>query len=115
MRQFVLPDHYEQDMESVLIPYGLVQDRVEKLAHDIAKETSNPLVAICILKGAHEFFSDLTRMLKKLPNAHGKTIPMSVEFAKVKSYENESSTGNVKISLTEEDLKHFSGKVLPCL
>ncbi|KAJ3370553.1 hypoxanthine phosphoribosyltransferase 1 [Kappamyces sp. JEL0680] len=112
LSQFVIPDHYQEDMESVLIPYGLVQDRVCKLAADIAKETSNRLVPICILKGAHEFFSDLTRQLKRLANAHGKTIPMSVEFAKVKSYENDHSTGNVKISLSEEDLQQFRGKDL---
>jgi hypothetical protein len=35
-----------------------------------------------------------------------------VEFIKVKSYENTESTGNVKISLSEEELEGFKGKVL---
>lgn len=110
--QFVVPSHYKNDLDSVLIPYGLVQDRVEKLATDIAKETANPLVAICVLKGAHEFFADLTRQLKKLPNKNGQTIPMSVEFVKVKSYENTSSTGHVKISLSDEEMTAWKGKDL---
>ncbi|KAJ3186388.1 hypoxanthine phosphoribosyltransferase 1, partial [Irineochytrium annulatum] len=38
--------------------------------------------------------------------------PLSFEFIKVKSYENESSTGNVRISLTEEELSAFRGKDL---
>jgi hypoxanthine phosphoribosyltransferase len=77
--QFVLPSHYKDDLESVLIPYGLVQDRIEKLAHDIAATVTKPLVACCVLKGAHEFFADLTRHLKKLRNTNGETIPLSVE------------------------------------
>lgn len=51
IEQFIVPDHYKNDLDSVLIPYGLVQDRTEKLAHDIAQNTKNPLVACCILKG----------------------------------------------------------------
>jgi len=30
-----LPLHYRDDLESVLIPYGLVQDRIEALASRI--------------------------------------------------------------------------------
>ena len=81
--QFVLPSHYKDDLESVLIPYGLVQDRTEKLAHDIAATVTKPLVACCILKGAHEFFADLTRHLKKLKNPLGETVPLSVEVLTV--------------------------------
>lgn len=77
--QFVLPSHYKDDIESVLIPFGLVQDRVQKLATVIAKDVSRPLVAMCVLKGAFEFFADLTREVKKLPNANAEQIPLSVE------------------------------------
>lgn len=50
------------------------------------------------------------RDLKKLhPNGH--SIPISLEFLKVKSYENETSV-NVKISLTAEELQGFMGKDL---
>ena len=110
--QFIVPFHYKDDLDSVLIPYGLIQDRTEKLAHDIASEAKNSLVAICILKGAHEFFADLTRHLKKMANVKGETIPISVEFAKVKSYENTSSTGHVKISLSEDEMKAWKGRDL---
>lgn len=37
---------------------------------------------------------------------------MSVEFIKVKSYENDQSSGNVQISLSEEELKGFKDKDL---
>lgn len=77
-----------------------------------AQLVANCQCLIQCLLGAHEFFSDLTRHLKKLPNANGQTIPLSVEFVKVKSYENTSSTGNVKISLTEEEMQAWKGKDL---
>ncbi len=110
LSQFVIPHHYQDDLESVLIPYGLIQDRVAKLAEMIAADTEHPLVACCVLKGAHVFFSHLTEQLKKLKTGNGNSIPMSFEFIKVKSYENENSTGHVSISLTEEELKSFKGK-----
>ncbi|KAJ3120927.1 hypoxanthine phosphoribosyltransferase 1 [Nowakowskiella sp. JEL0407] len=112
INHFIIPTHYENDLESVLIPHGLILDRVEKLAQLIAKDTENPLVACCVLKGAHVFFADLTASLKKLRNKNGQSIPMSFEFIKVRSYENDNSTGNVKISLSEEDLQAFKGKDL---
>lgn len=37
---------------------------------------------------------------------------MSFEFIKVKSYENEYSLGDVKISMSHEDLQGFQGKDL---
>ncbi|KAI8900528.1 phosphoribosyltransferase-like protein, partial [Globomyces pollinis-pini] len=117
---FLIPEHYSADLESVLLPYGLIQDRysicliyrVEKLAHDIAASVSKPVVACCVLKGAYGFFSNLTDHLKKLKTPTGNTIPLNVEFIKVKSYENDASTGKVKISLTEEELLGFKGKDL---
>jgi hypoxanthine phosphoribosyltransferase len=45
LSNFVIPSHYKTDVEQVLIPYGLILDRVEKLAHDIAKDTDGPLSA----------------------------------------------------------------------
>ncbi|KAI8904034.1 phosphoribosyltransferase-like protein [Gorgonomyces haynaldii] len=112
LTEFVIPDHYKEDLDSILIPYGLIQDRVEKLALDISKEVTKPLVCCCVLKGAHVFFGDLTRRLKKIQGKDGKSIQMSFEFIKVKSYENTESTGNVKISLTEEEMSGFQGKDL---
>jgi hypoxanthine phosphoribosyltransferase len=103
--------HYKEDLASVLIPAGLINDRVEKLAEMIAKDSINPIVAICVLKGAAVFHADLTRVLKRLKGPQGRNLPLSFEFIKVKSYENENSTGSVNISgLTEQELESFKGK-----
>jgi hypoxanthine phosphoribosyltransferase len=108
---FVIPSHYKEDLASVLIPAGLINDRVEKLAEMIAQDSAHPIVACCVLKGASVFFADLIRVMKKLKGKDGKNLPLSFEFIKVKSYENEQSTGSVNISgLTEAELASFKGK-----
>ncbi|RKO90523.1 phosphoribosyltransferase-like protein [Blyttiomyces helicus] len=112
LKHLVIPPHYAQDIERVLIPRGLIQDRISKLAADIAHGCSNPVVACCVLKGAHVFFGHLIEELKKHHNSAGKSIPLSFEFIKVKSYENTESTGDIKISLSEEDMESFKGKDL---
>ncbi|ORZ20928.1 phosphoribosyltransferase-like protein [Lobosporangium transversale] len=106
---FVIPDHYEDALESVLIPHGVIMDRVEKLAKLIVQEATGPLVVCCVLKGGHQFFADLVNYIKKNVTRGGKTVPLSLEFIKVKSYSGETS-GEVKLSLTEEECQEFQGK-----
>ena len=51
---FCIPSHYRDSINSVLIPYGLIRDRIEKLANDIfynvLKSGKETLHAICVLK-----------------------------------------------------------------
>lgn len=110
LNDFVIPTHYKDDLSRVLIPYGIIQDRVAKLAEDISKDCINPVVACCVLKGAHVFFAHLIEHLKKSKGPSGGSIPLSFEFLKVKSYHNDQSTGKVQISLSEDELASFKGK-----
>ncbi|CAO3594601.1 unnamed protein product [Absidia cylindrospora] len=106
---FVIPKHYEQDVSSILIPHGVIMDRVQKLARLIVDQNNGPLVVCCILKGGHQYFADLVNCIKKLTTDHGQSVPLSLEFIRVKSYQNDQSVG-VNISLTENELKDFEGK-----
>ena len=65
----------------------------------------------CVPKGGHQFFADLVNAIKKRTTQRGKTLPVSLEFIRVKSYHNDQSTGNVSISLSEDELKDFKNKV----
>ncbi|KAJ1731376.1 hypothetical protein LPJ61_002563 [Coemansia biformis] len=87
-------------------------DRIAKLAQLIASEYDERVVVCCVLKGGHQFFSDLIRYMKKTLNKQGKTVPMTLDFIRVKSYENDKSTGNVHISMTEKELAELKGKNL---
>lgn len=79
---------------------------------------NNGLVVVCILKGGHQFFADLLDAIKR-SNAQNyqRSVPISLEFIKIKSYHNDASTGSVQISLTgnetwEDVAKRFHDKHL---
>ncbi|OMJ12123.1 Hypoxanthine-guanine phosphoribosyltransferase [Smittium culicis] len=110
LEHFNIPMHYQEDVSSILIPHGLILDRIEKLAKMIISQYNDRLVVCCVLKGGHQFFADLVNFLKNFTNKEGKNLPIALDFIRVKSYENESSTGTVNISMTEKELAGLKGK-----
>ncbi|EPB88844.1 hypoxanthine phosphoribosyltransferase [Mucor circinelloides 1006PhL] len=110
---FVIPNHYEEDVSSILIPHGVIMDRIKKLARMIVDDSPGPLVVVCcVLKGGHQYFADLVDEIKKLRRINGTSVQLSLEFIRVKSYMNDTSSGGVKISLTDAELQEFKGKNL---
>ena len=107
---FVIPHHYEKDVESILIPHGMILDRIQKLAKLIVQDCDGPLLCFCVLKGGHQFFADLVNEIKKLNTRKNTSVPLSLDFIKVKSYHNTASTGMIKISLSEDELQDLKGK-----
>lgn len=65
--QFCVKGEYETDIESILISEGEIEDRITCLAEEISREyrgwDGEELYAICILKGAMQFFSALIPQL----------------------------------------------------
>ncbi|KAI4897596.1 hypothetical protein NFI96_032132 [Prochilodus magdalenae] len=52
---FCVPKHYEEDLDSVIIPNGLIKDRTERLARDIVRDMGgHHIVALCVLRGELE-------------------------------------------------------------
>ncbi|XP_058701895.1 hypoxanthine-guanine phosphoribosyltransferase-like isoform X1 [Poecile atricapillus] len=106
---FCIPKHYEEDLERVFIPHGLILDRTERLARDIMQDMgSHPIVALCVLKGGYKFFADLLDQIKALNQNGDKSVPVTVDFVRIKSYCNE--TPAEKISFIGEELSTLSGK-----
>ncbi|XP_064613788.1 hypoxanthine-guanine phosphoribosyltransferase-like [Liolophura sinensis] len=98
LEQFCVPKHYEEDLESILIPCGLILDRIERLARDVVQDMHQEgLVALCVLKGGYKFFADLMDRIKQLNRNTNESVPLSVDFIRTRSYVNEKSTGNVNI------------------
>ncbi len=64
---FCVPKHYEDSISRVLVPQGMIQDRIECLARDIFQDViagsgesdPEPLTTLCVLKGGYKFYSDL--------------------------------------------------------
>lgn len=84
-------------MDGTVLPKAMisaeqVQKRILELAEQINQDyQGKPIMAICILKGATLFFSDIIRHLK---------MPVRCEFMGISSYGNEKrSSGEVKVTL----------------
>ncbi|XP_058702199.1 hypoxanthine-guanine phosphoribosyltransferase-like [Poecile atricapillus] len=104
---FCIPKHYEEDLETVFIPHGLILDRTECLARDIMQDMgSHPIVALCVLKGGYKFFADLLDQIKALNQNGDKSVPVTVDFVRIKSYCSPAE----KISFIGEELSTLSGK-----
>lgn len=112
MDQLSVPTHYREYLEEILIPRGLIKDRIEKLAQEIHEDYKNKAIHIvCVLKGGEKVFSDLTSNLHNLNSRYGqKSIPITHEFIQASSYVNTKTTGNVNITSEHKKLENYRGK-----
>jgi len=102
---FMIPKHYEDSIDHVMVPHGLILNRVEKMARDIHEESSDSITILCILKGGVRFCQDLMQYLNVLNGSSGRSVHMNLEYIRVKSYKNTSS-GEVTITGSQDlDLK----------
>ena len=64
----LVPPHYKDDVAGVLIPRGVILDRIERLAADIRKfyGASESIHIVCVLKGSRGFFGELVRVLNTM-------------------------------------------------
>ncbi|KAJ6666644.1 hypothetical protein lerEdw1_020368, partial [Lerista edwardsae] len=84
---FTYPQHYYGDLDYVLIPHGIIVDRIERLAKDIMQDIGyNDIVVLCVLKGGYKFCADLVEHIKNLSRNSEKFISMKVDFVRLKSY-----------------------------
>ncbi|XP_033640066.1 hypoxanthine-guanine phosphoribosyltransferase-like isoform X1 [Asterias rubens] len=110
LKMFCVPRHYEQDLESILIPYGVISDRTERLARDIVNDMGqDALVVLCVLKGGYKFCSDLLDYIKALNRNSERSVQLRVDFIRLKSYENDKSTGEIKV-VGSDNLSDLKGK-----
>lgn len=110
LKQFCIPKHYEEDLENVMIPEGLIHDRTERLARDIFYDFgSECIVGLCVLKGGYKFFTDLFNKMQLLNRNSDCSNPICVDFIRLKSYRNDKSTGQIEV-LGSDNLSQLKGK-----
>jgi hypothetical protein len=52
LEHFVIPRHYQEHLKSIMVPHGMIVDRVEKLAGDISNDYNGHTIhLLCVLKG----------------------------------------------------------------
>lgn len=108
---FCVPRHYQESLDSVLIPCGIINDRIERLALDIAYDIGDePFIALCVLKGGYKFFADLVDKIKQYSRYdRGRSAPISVDFIRLKSYVDDKSKGKVEV-IGLENLNYLKNK-----
>ena len=113
---FNLPSKYlqEEELESVVLTEGFIEDRVEKMAkellNDIVMEHKNliktkkakdgdviRISCICVLKGSIVYFQRLVSHLQYQIRSQQLPIVVDMEYIKVRSYDGMASTGEVNI------------------
>jgi hypoxanthine-guanine phosphoribosyltransferase len=71
------------DVDSTFYSY-----RIERLARDICEDLDfQPITALCILKGGYRFFADLCDKIQAIGRTSERSIPMVLDFIRLKSYE----------------------------
>ncbi|XP_033914400.3 hypoxanthine-guanine phosphoribosyltransferase-like [Acipenser ruthenus] len=107
---FTYPAHYYEDLKSVYIPHGVIMDRTERLARNIMDDIGDHhIVVLCVLKGGYTFCVDLVEYIKVLSRNSSRSIPMRVDFIRLKSYCNDHSTDDMQI-IGGGDLSILTGK-----
>uniref|UniRef100_A0A0K0DJU7 Hypoxanthine phosphoribosyltransferase n=1 Tax=Angiostrongylus cantonensis TaxID=6313 RepID=A0A0K0DJU7_ANGCA len=108
LNAFDIPRCYEGDLSAVVITEGLIRDRVRRLAKDIHETIgADQLSLLCVLKGSYKFFNAL---VDELGNARWLCKePMTVDFIRCKSYEDDVSSGTVQI-IGLSNLEELRGK-----
>ncbi|XP_022436231.1 phosphoribosyltransferase domain-containing protein 1 isoform X1 [Delphinapterus leucas] len=107
---FTYPQHYYGDLDYVLIPHGIVVDRIERLAKDIMKDIGYcDIMVLCVLKGGYKFCADLVEHLKNISRNSDRFVSMKVDFIRLKSYRNDQSMGEMQI-IGGDDLSTLAGK-----
>ncbi|XP_073085176.1 phosphoribosyltransferase domain-containing protein 1 [Manis javanica] len=107
---FTYPQHYYGDLEYVLIPHGIIVNRIERLAKDIMKEKGHcDIMVLCVLKGGYKFCMDIVAHLKNTGQNSDRFVSIKVDFIRVKSYRNGHSMGEMQI-IGGDDLSSLAGK-----
>jgi len=103
-KDFNVPaNRYGDDVEAILIPEDVLQERIQELADMVSEKYSDSdedLILVCVLKGAVFFLTDFARKL---------TIPAEMEFMAVSSYGNSTTSSGVVRILKDLD-KEIAGR-----
>ncbi|VDP99528.1 unnamed protein product [Trichobilharzia regenti] len=112
---FCTSPRYDGCLDYVLIPNGMIKDRLEKMSMDIVEayeaSKAKSITLMCVLKGGFKFLGDLVEVLERTIRARGTLLPMSVEFVRVKSY-NDVSTHEPILTGMEDPSEYKNKDIL---
>eukprot|EP01068_Selenidium_serpulae_P008221 Selendium_serpulae@DN4924_c0_g1_i3.p1 len=106
-RLFLLAERYDSYIDRVVIPRGLIRDRIEKLAYDIFNYYKGEFFHIvCILKGATKFCSQIVTFLNTMHMYHSDkqvAIPYMEHYIRLRNHPDSH------LEVIGEDLSSLAG------
>jgi len=100
---FTVSPFYEPYLEGVLIPNGLIKTRLRHLANEIMEYYKDrPYLVISILKGSIMISNEIITCISEAYNAGRYKNWLQYDFVKLKSYEDQKSTGTVIVTGCED-------------
>ncbi|CAH8565201.1 unnamed protein product [Schistosoma margrebowiei] len=101
-KNFTLPGIYEKHISTILVPSGMIENRLERMSIDILSEYEKSGVqsvyVICILKGGFKFASDLFKSLQEYSFTRRNYIKVSIDFVAASTYVDDSVGHDTKIT-----------------
>ncbi|VDL19809.1 unnamed protein product [Hymenolepis diminuta] len=102
INHFCISPKYQNYLDRLMIPNGLIKDRIEKVASEIVeyfeKGNIQHITVICVLKGGFRFFADLVDAMERTIRARGTQIQIKPDFVRIRSYVNASSGDNITLT-----------------
>ncbi|XP_053208917.1 hypoxanthine-guanine phosphoribosyltransferase-like [Panonychus citri] len=111
---FCVSNSIKEDLESVLIPGGMIHDRIEMLACNIAADHKyEPFTVLCVLKGGYQFFGELLDKLRQLYRftSFAETIKPSPFSSANDSLSNGSSSSSSSSSTVHQHAGNFAQRI----
>lgn len=105
------PIQAQEYIHNIVIADGLINDRIEKLASQIIEDYSETkLTILVIMKGAVVFANSLQNKISEVAKANKKVRnDIFYEYITVSSYNNDKSTGVIKLKSSESVLTNLKG------
>ena len=97
-----VPRIYESHFSNLLLSHEQIQSQIKHMANLINDQYPNdePLVLVCVLKGASPFFQSLCNELSILG------FPYMTEFMRISSYVGTKSSGQVNVDASTKSMKN---------
>jgi len=110
----ILPKSYAQYVDKIVLSRGMIFDRIEKLAQLITKDYYNKkVILLVVMKGAVLFGSTLAEKINDILSndiTDSYSMSFNVEYVDIKSYQDDKSTGDVKIKMDEAIQARLKGE-----
>lgn len=106
-----IPIEYQKYIDKVVLSYGFIVDRIEKIAQQIVEENNHKDITLVVIMKSALLYSDyLLKFITEIKKYKEFGGSVYFEYISSNSYSDDKSTGNVQINTSEDVFKKLKGK-----